>query len=215
MEDFSRRHLITAGAAAALPFAASGATKPGGTQVIERQELLAGKVAVVYGAAGSMGSAVSRAFARAGAHVELAGHTFEKVDAIARELSTDGARASAAKVDAFDRESVEKHLEGVVRTHGRVDISFNLIGLGDAQGALLASMKAADFVLPIEAAMRETSAQCLDSGREVAQQVIDGFDPDGQPQQAIDQARCRARFGRHGRVRHRGRMGDEAFDSAQ
>jgi NAD(P)-dependent dehydrogenase (short-subunit alcohol dehydrogenase family) len=122
--------------------------------VIERQELLAGKVAVVYGAAGSMGGAVSRAFARAGAHVELAGHTFEKVDAIARELSKDGARARAAKIDALDRESVEKHLEDVVRTHGRVDISFNLIGLGDAQGALLASMKAADFVQPIEAAMR-------------------------------------------------------------
>jgi NAD(P)-dependent dehydrogenase (short-subunit alcohol dehydrogenase family) len=154
MEDFSRRHLLTAGAAAALPFAASGATKPGGTQVIERQELLAGKVAVVYGAAGSMGGAASRAFARAGAHVELAGHTLAKVNAIARELSKDGARASAAKVDALDRESVEKHLEDVVRTHGRVDISFNLIGLGDAQGALLASMKAADFVQPIEAAMR-------------------------------------------------------------
>ena len=85
MTSNSRREFIAAGAAAAVPMRATvaGGTTPapGGAGG------LAGKVAVVYGAAGSMGSAVARAFAREGAHVELAGRTLEKVQALATEIA--------------------------------------------------------------------------------------------------------------------------------
>jgi len=47
--------------------------------------LLASKNAVVYGAGGSMGGAVARAFAREGARVILAGRTLAKLDRVARE----------------------------------------------------------------------------------------------------------------------------------
>ena len=45
---------------------------------------------MIYGAAGSIGSAVARAFAAEGAHVFLAGRTLEKVEALAREIRSDG-----------------------------------------------------------------------------------------------------------------------------
>ena len=77
--------------------------------------MLAGKVAVVYGAAGAMGSAVARAFAREGAHVELAGRTLEKVQALATEISGAGGSAAAAKVDALDPDAIAKHLDAVYR----------------------------------------------------------------------------------------------------
>lgn len=48
--------------------------------------LLSDKNAVIYGAAGSMGSAVARVFAREGARVRLAGRTLASLAAVATEI---------------------------------------------------------------------------------------------------------------------------------
>jgi len=153
MEAATRRDFLAAGAVAAVPrkttAAAGTKPEPGG-----RIGLLEGKVAVIYGAAGSMGSAVARAFAREGAHVELAGRTLEKVQALATEISAAGGSAAAAKVDALDREAIAKHLDAVVAAHGRVDISFNLIGFGGPQGESVLTMPARDVVEPVESGVR-------------------------------------------------------------
>jgi NAD(P)-dependent dehydrogenase (short-subunit alcohol dehydrogenase family) len=151
VEAASRRDFLAGGAAVAAPLAARAAPQ---SDASRHPGLLAGKTAVVYGAAGAMGSAVSRAFAREGAQVFLAGRTLERVNAHARELNEAGLSATAAQVDALDREAVEKHLAEVVRRTGRVDISFNLIGLGGAQGHVLTAMTREAFDEPIANAMR-------------------------------------------------------------
>jgi len=152
MEAASRREFLASGAAVAVPFAAAA---PGGRPgAANRPGLLAGKRAVIYGAAGAIGSAVSRAFAREGAMLFLAGRTRERVDALAAELSQAGAQATPAAVDALDHTAIERHLTDVVRVAGGVDISFNLIGLGGEQGQPLASMSRESFAVPIETAMR-------------------------------------------------------------
>jgi 3-oxoacyl-[acyl-carrier protein] reductase len=48
--------------------------------------LLVGKTAVVYGAAGSVGSAVARSFAREGASVVLAGRTQAALEVVAAAI---------------------------------------------------------------------------------------------------------------------------------
>lgn len=111
-------------------------------------------MAVIYGAAGAIGSTVARAFAREGAHVELAGRTLEKVQVLAAEITAAGGSAGSASVDALDRESVEKHLEAVVAARGRLDLSFNLISVPGTQGESLASMSPASFAEPIEYGVR-------------------------------------------------------------
>ncbi len=116
--------------------------------------MLTGKVAVVYGAAGSMGSAISRAFAREGARVFLAGRTRATLDALAAELTHGGASATATVVDAMDGDAVEKHLAMIIGEAGAIDISFNLIGLGGSQGQPLTGMKLESFEEPIVNAMR-------------------------------------------------------------
>jgi NAD(P)-dependent dehydrogenase (short-subunit alcohol dehydrogenase family) len=147
----SRREFLATGAAA-LPFAAHATgSKPGAAA---RPTLLAGKRAVIYGAAGAIGAAVSRAFAREGAQLFLAGRTLERVEALAQELAKTGATATAAAVDALDRGAVEKHLDEVVRTSAGIDISFNLIGLGGDQGKSLTAMTHDAFAVPIDTAMR-------------------------------------------------------------
>ncbi|WP_410960678.1 hypothetical protein, partial [Salmonella sp. SAL4357] len=59
----------------------------------------------------------------------------------------------AAEVDALDEEAVARHLQSVVDDAGRVDISFNAIGLPDTTilGVPLAELDAERFTLPIMA----------------------------------------------------------------
>lgn len=115
--------------------------------------LLKDKVAVIYGAGGAVGSAVAKTFAREGARVFLAGRTLASLEAVASEIRSQGGQAEAGQVDALDKPAVEAYVDGVVAAAGRLDISFNLIGLGDAQGVPLMEMTAAHFVMPIAAAM--------------------------------------------------------------
>jgi NAD(P)-dependent dehydrogenase (short-subunit alcohol dehydrogenase family) len=116
--------------------------------------LLENKNAVIYGAGGAVGGAVARAFAREGARVFLAGRTQATLDIVAHDITIAGGRAETGIVDALDGEAVEAHLDGVVKSGGSVDISFNAIDMGDAQGALLVEMGLDWFTLPINNAMR-------------------------------------------------------------
>jgi len=115
--------------------------------------LLENKNAVIYGAGGAIGGAVARAFAREGAKVFLVGRTLAPLDAVAHDISSKGGAAETAQVDAFDGEAVDKYLDEIVKNTGHIDISFNVIGLGDAQGAALLEISRESFALPIMNAM--------------------------------------------------------------
>jgi NAD(P)-dependent dehydrogenase (short-subunit alcohol dehydrogenase family) len=111
--------------------------------------LLNDKVAVVYGAGGAIGSAVARAFASEGANVFLTGHKAAPVQAVAEEIGS----GEAAAVDALDEKAVEEHLRSVIDKAGRVDISFNAVGIADTGilGVPLVEMGLEQFSLPIAA----------------------------------------------------------------
>ncbi len=114
--------------------------------------LLQGKVAVIYGA-GPIGGAVARAFAGEGARVYLAGRTQAKLDAVADAIRAAGGFAETAVVDALDERAVIAFVDGAAAQAGRIDISFNAIGLGDVQAPLL-EIAVDDFLRPILTAMR-------------------------------------------------------------
>ncbi|MBE7556279.1 MAG: SDR family oxidoreductase [Anaerolineales bacterium] len=115
--------------------------------------LLENKVAVIYGAGGSIGGAVARTFAREGARVFLAGRTQAKLDQVAQEIRSNGGRADTAVVDALDEQAVDEYVAAVVEQAGSLDISFNVIGYGDVQKPLL-EISVEDFLKPIMNAMR-------------------------------------------------------------
>jgi NAD(P)-dependent dehydrogenase (short-subunit alcohol dehydrogenase family) len=82
--------------------------------------LLDDKTAVIYGAGGSIGGAVARAFAREGARVFLAGRTRGKLDTVADEIRSDGGSAEADVVDALDEQAVDTYVDSVAERAGRV-----------------------------------------------------------------------------------------------
>jgi NAD(P)-dependent dehydrogenase (short-subunit alcohol dehydrogenase family) len=113
--------------------------------------LLENKVAVIYGAGGSIGGAVARAFAKEGARVFLTGPHRDSLEAVAKDSGGE-----AAEVDALDEQAVGKHLASVVEKTGRIDISFNAVGIPNKKllGVSLAEMDAEAFFLPISAYVR-------------------------------------------------------------
>ncbi len=115
--------------------------------------MLTGKVAVIYGAAGGIGSAVARAFASEGADLHLTGHKRAPLAAVAKEIASGGGSAEAAEVDALDAQAVDEHLQSVIDKAGRVDISFNAVGIPDATvlGVPLLELDVEQFSLPIAA----------------------------------------------------------------
>src|SRR5262245_48536832 len=144
--------------------------------------LLENKNAIVYGGAGSIGSAVARGFAREGATVHLAGRTQSSLDRLAEEIRSTGGRVVTTQLDALDEEAVDAHADEVVATAGSLDICFNLISVGDVQGTPLVEMSLADYERPIVTAVRSTFITARAAGRHMIKQgsgVILMFGGDG------------------------------------
>ncbi len=111
---------------------------------------LENKVAVIY-ADGTVGGAISKSFAQEGAKVFLTGRTLEKLDAIANEIKSNGGTVETAKLDALDEKAVEKHMTEIIKQVGKIDISFNAIGIPQKgiQGIPLTELSVESFFLPI------------------------------------------------------------------
>ena len=118
--------------------------------------LLEDKNAVIYGAGGSIGGAVARAFAREGARVFLAGRTPATLEAVAQQIRSAGGTADAAQVDALDEKAVDDHADAVAAEAGGIDISFNVIAHPYTHGTAMAEMAVDDFLAPVQTAVRTT-----------------------------------------------------------
>jgi NAD(P)-dependent dehydrogenase (short-subunit alcohol dehydrogenase family) len=115
---------------------------------------LSGKNAIVYGAGGGLGRAVSKTFAREGARVFLVGRTAATLEQAAEEISAAGGAAEVTVFDALDQDAVDRHVADVAARAGSVDVSFNLIKRGDVQGIRLIDMTADDLLRAVDNGLR-------------------------------------------------------------
>ncbi|MFT3682870.1 MAG: SDR family oxidoreductase [Ferruginibacter sp.] len=115
--------------------------------------LLQNKNAVIYGAGGSLGGAVARALANAGATIYASGHNIEPVQKLADEIIRNGGKAIAASVDALNEQQVNDYIAAVEKKTATIDISFNLIQYQDIQGIPLTELPLRDFTRPVTRAM--------------------------------------------------------------
>ncbi|MGH2989116.1 MAG: SDR family NAD(P)-dependent oxidoreductase [Solirubrobacterales bacterium] len=99
---------------------------------------LDGRVAVITGASSGIGEATAVALAKEGAAVALGARRLDRLDALARRISDDGARAEAYEVDITDEGSARSFVEGAAEKLGGLDVLINNAGvmlLGPVQGA--------------------------------------------------------------------------------
>ena len=92
---------------------------------------LAGKVAVVTGAAGNLGGHIVRHYLAEGATVVMTGRSADRIEAAAaaaRELAGDADRVAAVVIDGSDPQSVRDGIAQVASRFGRIDILVNNAG---------------------------------------------------------------------------------------
>jgi 3-oxoacyl-[acyl-carrier protein] reductase len=123
---------------------------------------LRGKVALVTGAAGTMGLAATRALLEDGCQVAMVDTSHERNLALAREL---GARAQAFSFDISDSAAVDAGHAAIVKALGAVDILVNNAGI--LSNNKVEATDAAEW--------RRVMGANLDGAFYLAQQVVPGM----------------------------------------
>ena len=111
--------------------------------------LLQNKNAILFAAGGSVGGAIARSLAKAGAKVFLSNHHIDPVQKLADEIIAAGGKAEVALVDALNEKEVNDYINEIVKKAGSIDISMNLIKTEDIQGIPLVDLPFEDFIRPI------------------------------------------------------------------
>jgi NAD(P)-dependent dehydrogenase (short-subunit alcohol dehydrogenase family) len=111
---------------------------------------LENKIAVIYGA-GGIGGAIAKAFFAEGAEVFLASRSASKLAEIKQEIEFDGGTIGTSQLDVLDEQAVEEHLQQIIKLTGRIDISFNAIGIPmtGIQGVPLEDIAVDRFLEPV------------------------------------------------------------------
>ena len=91
---------------------------------------VAGKIALVTGAASGMGRATAHVFAREGAKVAVTDVTFEAADAVAAEIRAEGGEARAWAFDVSDPDLIARLVPEIAGHFGGLDVVVNNAGIG-------------------------------------------------------------------------------------
>ncbi|MYS36023.1 NADP-dependent 3-hydroxy acid dehydrogenase YdfG [Streptomyces sp. KhCrAH-43] len=127
-------------------------------------DTLAGRTAVITGAASGMGAATARLLAAQGVRVALLARRAERLEELAAKITADGGRALAVAADVTDQASVDAAADLVHREFGRVDLVVN------AAGVMLPN--------PLDAGRADEWQRMLDTNVTGALRVIRAFTAD-------------------------------------
>lgn len=89
---------------------------------------LTNRVAVITGAAGGLGSAVTRELAARGASLALLGIDLTGLDALAKSLSVPASRLLTRSVDLLDPAETESAAKAIIAKFNKIDILLHLVG---------------------------------------------------------------------------------------
>ena len=135
-------------------------------------QILQGKRAVVFGAGGSIGAAVSKEFAAEGAEVFLSGRTTSKVEEVMKQITEGGGRAHAATVNALDDTAVNQYVDGIAKA-GSIDIAFNAVGplaheYGNGKNAV--DLPIEEFMVPLTTVLKSQFITARAAARHMVKQ---------------------------------------------
>lgn len=92
---------------------------------------LAGKVAIVTGAASGMGKAIAELYEKEGAKVVVSDYNFEGAQAVAAQINEAGGEAIANRANVAELADIESMFEATKAAYGKLDILVNNAGIMD------------------------------------------------------------------------------------
>jgi len=111
---------------------------------------LEGKVAMVTGGSGGLGSVHCLSLARAGCNVAVIAHChLDRAEMIAEEIRAMGRKAVAIAMDVANSEEVEAAVKKIEKVLGPIDILVNNAAYGIVRAVTIAKMKIQDWVKDI------------------------------------------------------------------
>lgn len=108
--------------------------------------LVDGKVAVIFGGSGAIGSAVAHVLAREGAQVYLGARRQDKLEQVADDIRTAGGVAGTFIVDVLDEQSTSEQTARLAQQTGGIDVVINATGFMHNQGKEVAELSLAEFM---------------------------------------------------------------------
>jgi NAD(P)-dependent dehydrogenase (short-subunit alcohol dehydrogenase family) len=140
---------------------------------MNRARMLKGKYAVVFGAGGSIGSAVAREFAAEGAEVYLAGRSGPGLDEAGEEIRGAGGAAHVTVIDAEDSAAVDAYIDSIAKEAGSIDIVCNVVGprvkdYGNGKPATQLTVE--EFMLPLTTFVRSEFITSRAAARHMVEQ---------------------------------------------
>jgi 3-oxoacyl-[acyl-carrier protein] reductase len=105
-----------------------------------------GKVALVTGGSGGLGSSHCLALARAGCHVAVGAYTHpEKAEAVSREIQGLGRKTMVVKMDLDSFAEVQQGIQHIEESLGPIDILVNNAASGIVRAVTIANMPIDDW----------------------------------------------------------------------
>ncbi len=101
-----------------------------------RQFLLEGRVAIVTGGGGEIGSAIARRFAAEGAAVLVADISRDKAEMIVADITAKGGRAAAHQLDVTEPSQCENAVREAVRQFGKLTTLANVAAAATPLGTV-------------------------------------------------------------------------------
>lgn len=108
--------------------------------------LLKGKVAVIFGGSGAIGTAIAKVFIREGAHVYLCARDLNKLQNIAAQLHELGGAVHTANVDVLDSQSINNTVAQITQDTGGLDLVINATSFIHNQGKEILELNLDEFV---------------------------------------------------------------------
>ena len=118
----------------------------------------ADQVVLITGAAGNLGRATARTFARDGARLALLDRDPDRLETLRRDLG-DGVESAAFVVDLIDPDSVRAQVEAAHQRFDRIDVSANIAG-GFTMGPALHETPEQDWNLMFDLNTRSVFNTC-------------------------------------------------------
>ncbi len=129
---------------------------------------VSGKVALITGATGGFGRAVSKGLAQAGVKIMATGRSDEKLLPVVDEIEKEGGIASFSAGSPIDQEDVKRVVGKTVETFGGIDILITAAGVNKPNPIVDQSLEEWEMIM--DANVKGTWLYCKEVGRVMIEQ---------------------------------------------
>lgn len=110
---------------------------------------LEGKVVVLTGAAGGIGSEIAKSMASVGAHMVLCDLNLADLEKVRDDIVADDGKADIVELNLIKRSSIDNCVNTVIDRLGRVDVLINCAGINKREGCLDVDEETYDRIMDV------------------------------------------------------------------